>query len=235
MAKAAAASKKSPKKPHLPKVPEGAAPPPALKDRIKEFRRVPARDLVADPRNWRRHSDAQRKALSGLLDEIGFANAVLAREDGAGRLILIDGHLRTDELAKADALIPVLVLDVDEIEAGKLLATMDPLAGMAETDTAALEELLGSFSFESPDLADLVHGLEELTTNQRAMPAGETSAIASGGSDPAEAAAGQTSPDAPRPASARFCVLIDCTDEMHQTDLLDRFDQEGLKCRALIV
>jgi hypothetical protein len=27
---------------------------------------------------------------------------------------------------------------------------------------------------------------------------------------------------------------VDCQDEMQQTELLDRFQQEGLKCRALI-
>jgi hypothetical protein len=31
-----------------------------------------------------------------------------------------------------------------------------------------------------------------------------------------------------------FRVIVDCLDEAHQTELLDRFKQEGLKCRALI-
>lgn len=32
----------------------------------------------------------------------------------------------------------------------------------------------------------------------------------------------------------RFQVVIECRDEDHQTELLDRFEVEGLKCRALI-
>src|SRR5262249_19617649 len=99
---------------------------PAIRDRIKEFRRVPARDLVANAKNWRRHPEAQRKALRAVLEEIGFAGAALAREDEHGRLILIDGHLRADELSDDETPVPVLVLDVNEGEADKLLATYDP-------------------------------------------------------------------------------------------------------------
>ncbi len=45
--------------------------------------------------------------------------------------MLMDGHLRAE--TTADQLVPVLVLDANEAEANKLLATLDPLAGMAET------------------------------------------------------------------------------------------------------
>ncbi len=55
----------------------------------------------------------------------------LARETDAG-LVLIDGHLRA-EIAD-DQELPVLVLDVSAEEADKILATFDPLTGMAEED-----------------------------------------------------------------------------------------------------
>ena len=32
-----------------------------------------------------------------------------------------------------------------------------------------------------------------------------------------------------------YRVIVDCRDEMHQTELLKRFEEEGLTCRALIV
>ena len=60
-----------------------------IRDRIKELRRVPACDLIPNPRNWRTHGKAQAEALQGLLAEVGFAGAVLARETPEG-LILID-------------------------------------------------------------------------------------------------------------------------------------------------
>ena len=31
-----------------------------------------------------------------------------------------------------------------------------------------------------------------------------------------------------------YRVVVDCQDELQQTELLDRFESEGLKCRALI-
>jgi hypothetical protein len=35
-------------------------------------------------------------------------------------------------------------------------------------------------------------------------------------------------------ADARYCVLVQCTDEEEQLDLLERLQGEGHTCRALI-
>ena len=94
---------------------------------------VPATDLLPNPKNWRRHPKAQQDALRGVLAEIGFADALLARETDRG-LMLIDGHLRAETAPDQD--VPVLILDVTAVEADKLLATLDPLAGLAEWDRA---------------------------------------------------------------------------------------------------
>jgi len=124
-----------------------------IKDRIKELRRVPASELLANPKNWRRHPKAQQKALQGILAEVGFADAVLARDTPEG-LELIDGHLRQEIMG--DALVPVLVLDVTEEEADKILLTLDPLAAMAERDDGAIQSLLDGLTFESDDLLELL-------------------------------------------------------------------------------
>jgi len=117
-----------------------------IRDRILDLRRVPARDLRPDPRNWRTHPKAQKEALQGLLSEIGYADALLARETPDG-LVLIDGHLRAE--TTPDSEVPVLVLDVDEREAGKLLASLDPLAAMAGADDDRLAEILRSVETSS--------------------------------------------------------------------------------------
>jgi hypothetical protein len=83
-----------------------------IKDRIKELRRVEARQLLPNPKNWRRHPKEQFAALKGLLHEIGYAGALLARELPDGRLMLIDGHLRAETTPRSK--VPVLVLDVTE-------------------------------------------------------------------------------------------------------------------------
>lgn len=110
-----------------------------LRDRIKELRRVSASELLPNPKNWRTHPQAQKDALRGVLAEVGIADAVLARETPGG-LMLIDGHLRAETVS--DAMLPVLVLDVTEAEADKLLAALDPLASMAESDSQKLDALL---------------------------------------------------------------------------------------------
>lgn len=131
-------------------------------DRVIELVRVRAGDLVAHPSNWRRHNEPQRAALRGLLSEVGYADALLARRDG-DRLVLVDGHLRKS--LDPDQVVPVLVLDVSEDEADKLLLTLDPLAGMARPDPEALAELLGRVQTQSEGLADLI---ESLTRDARA-------------------------------------------------------------------
>lgn len=110
-----------------------------IRDRITELRRVKASELLANPRNWRKHPASQSAALSAVLQEVGYADALLARETPHG-LELIDGHLRQKLTPDQD--VPVLVLDVTEDEANKILLTLDPLAALAESDKQALDALL---------------------------------------------------------------------------------------------
>jgi hypothetical protein len=125
-----------------------------IRDRIKEFRRVQAKDLIPNPKNWRRHPKAQVEALRGLLTEIGYADALLVRELADGKLMLIDGHLRA--ATTPDALVPVLVVDVSAAEADMLLATLDPLAAMAESDSERIKELLATVSTGSEAVQELL-------------------------------------------------------------------------------
>jgi DNA modification methylase len=119
-----------------------------IRDRVVEMRRVRAKDLLPNPKNWRRHPKAQADALRGLLKEIGIADALLVRELDDGRLQLIDGHLRAETLPGEE--VPVLVLDLDEAEAEKLLLSLDPLASMAVADGERLQTLMDSVRTEDP-------------------------------------------------------------------------------------
>jgi DNA modification methylase len=128
-----------------------------IKDRIKELRRVRAGDLKPHPKNWRVHPESQRNALRGLLAEIGYADTLLTRELPDGGLQLIDGHLRAE--TTPDVEVPVLVTDLTEVEAEKVLLTLDPLAGLATANKDNLESLFTSLKFESPDVAAMLEGL----------------------------------------------------------------------------
>ena len=124
-----------------------------LRDRIKEFRRVPASELLPNPKNWRLHPDEQTNAMRGILSEVGIADAVLARETEQG-LMLIDGHLRAD--IASDTELPVLILDVTEEESDKLLATMDTITGLADVDSQKLSELVESIDFDAAQLDEML-------------------------------------------------------------------------------
>jgi len=127
-----------------------------MKDRVKELRRVPASELRANPKNWRRHPPSQEAALRGVLEDIGFADAVIARETDDG-LELIDGHLRQEVMG--DQPVPVLIVDVTEEEADKMLLTYDPLAMMAHADQDQLLHLLRDTQFESQAVNDMLEAL----------------------------------------------------------------------------
>lgn len=128
-----------------------------IKDRIKELRRVKASELVPNPKNWRTHPTKQKDALKGVLSEIGYADALLARELPDGSLMLLDGHLRAETTPEQE--VPVLVLDLTEEEGDKLLATLDPLAGLAGKDEGALEELLEAISTDNEALQSMLDDL----------------------------------------------------------------------------
>ncbi len=127
-----------------------------VRDRVTELVRVRAGDLLENPANWREHPKAQAAALRGLLKEIGYADALLARRDG-GRLVLIDGHLR--QSLDPEQLVPVLVLDLDEHEADLLLASLDPLAALAVADPPALCSLLERVEASSAAVRSLLDAL----------------------------------------------------------------------------
>jgi hypothetical protein len=189
--------------------------PPAIRNRIVRHVRVRAGDLVPHELNPRRHPNAQREALAALYAEVGFARSLLAFALPDGRLKLIDGHLR--QQLDPDMEVEVEVLDVSEEEARKLLLSLDPLVALAENDATTLDQLRGLCETSSDALANLWRSIdaaaamhEEMEDEIRRKPA-------------------------PPPAvPEQYFVLVECDDEATQLALLERFQREGLSCRALL-
>jgi DNA modification methylase len=125
-----------------------------IKDRIVELVRIPANELMPNPKNWRTHSKKQLDALKGVLAEIGFAGAALGRRLPSGDVMLIDWHARTE--VSGTSPIPVLILDVTESEADTILATFDPLGAMAGADAAKLDELLSSVQTQNEAIIEML-------------------------------------------------------------------------------
>ncbi len=135
----------------------------------------------------------------------------MARELPDGTLQLIDGHLRAE--TTPDVEVPVLVLDLDEREATKLLALHDPLAGMAEANEEAITDLLNQVETESDAVKTLIDQM-----------LGETESAA----EDAE------SEDSPLPTIPEaFQVVIECRDEAEQQTVFERMTGEGYECRLL--
>lgn len=130
-----------------------------IRNRVRELRRVKAADLVPNPKNWRTHPKGQQDALRGILAEVGYADALLARELPDGSLLLVDGHLRAETTPEQE--VPVLVLDISEAEADKLLLSLDPLAALAETNAVALDALLREVDTGSEGLQAMYAELAE--------------------------------------------------------------------------
>lgn len=181
------------------------------RDRIKSLRRVRAGDLTPHPENWRRHPESQRRALEGVLGEVGWADAILVRELPDKSLQILDGHLRAD--LDAEAKVPVLVLDLDDAEARKLLATHDPLASLAEVDQEQLDGLLRQIDTQDDGLAEL---LEDLASAELAV-------------EEEEVGGGSTTVD------EKHQVIVECDSETQQKELYERLSGEGLECKLLTV
>ena len=127
-----------------------------IRDRIVEFKRVKASELVPHPLNWRPHPQNQRDALIGILKEVGYVGALVVRKHGNGYQI-IDGHLRAQTTPSME--VPVLVVDLDDDETALVLASYDPLSRMAGSDTLILAQLLDSISTSSEGLSQLLTSL----------------------------------------------------------------------------
>lgn len=110
--------------------------------------------LLANPNNWRIHNQVQQGLMEGALNELGWLQEVVVNERTG---YLVDGHMRvTIAMRNGDAPIPVLYVDLEPDEEAAALATLDPIAQMAETDEAARRDLLESVAFLDHNLAEFV-------------------------------------------------------------------------------
>jgi hypothetical protein len=179
-----------------------------IRDRITDFRRVPANLLLPNPKNWRVHNNRQRNVLQGILAEIGYADALLVRELPNGTLQLIDGHLRAETTPNQQ--VPVLVLDLDDAEADKLLATLDPLAALADTNQAMLDGLLAQVETENIAVQEFLRELMDTKSHDF---------------DSVNA------PEIEIPEV--YQILVTCRNEDEQREVYEQLTDDGRNCRIV--
>jgi hypothetical protein len=107
--------------------------------------------LKPNPMNWRTHPERQKKVLDAVLSEVGWAGVALYNKRTGH---LIDGHARRDWAIKNGVEMPVLVGEWEEKDEKKILATLDPIAAMAEQADEALMQLMEGIETQNGDLSE---------------------------------------------------------------------------------
>ena len=197
--------------------------------------RVPLAALAPDPRNPREMSDAARAGLGVSLEAFGELGMVF--NDRTGQWV--SGHQRIERLLAAGAVecvrtgaegyiehpktgerfrVRFVDWDATKQRMANLAANNPHISGDFTADALAqLKELEGEEGFADLELGALEKEL-----------AAELDGVAAASGD------GGGSEDQSAEIRENFQIVITCVDENEQSTLLQRFMDEGLKCRALI-
>jgi hypothetical protein len=143
-------------------------------NRIIGYTTKRASELTANPANWRKHPEKQRRAVQASLRELGWIGAVV---ENVRTGFLVDGHERVWQALKNDEEVPVLQVSLSEAEEKLALAVFDPITYMAETDAGLLDELLQGVNTGESALQELLAELAET----HAVPDGDAWGDAFGG------------------------------------------------------
>lgn len=128
------------------------------KIRIIEYGEKPADQFTHNPDNPRIHPQAQRDAVQGSLDTLGWIAPVIEnRRTG----FLIDGHERIWHALQTGDNVPYIVVDLSPEEEKQALASFDWITYMAEYDRDKLDTLLRDVQSDDERVQSLLAGLAE--------------------------------------------------------------------------
>lgn len=139
-------------------------------NRIVGTGELPAGQFLANPANWRIHPTFQQDQMDVILHEVGFVQGVIVNkrtsdewEPGERNVeTLVDGELRVKRaLARGeDTLVPVVYVDLSPAEERAVLATFDPISGLAgkdeERQRALAQEVAADFADSDLDIAAIL-------------------------------------------------------------------------------
>lgn len=154
----------------------------AWRNRIVRREAVPPDQLLANPLNARRHNREQQAAAEAVLGETGWVRDVIVN-DTTGHVV--DGHMRIELAMRAgEPTVPVTFVELSAEEEATALATFDPIADLALTDTGklravreraalgdALEALVAGALAKAGDPDDLPSGVDASQGREATMDA----------------------------------------------------------------
>ena len=117
------------------------APDPVIwQNRITRYGEAAPGELLANEKNWRTHPQAQQDALEGALRTVGVVQNIIVNER-SGKLL--DGHLRVEmAIRSGQPTVPITFVDLSDEEEALILATIDPVTGLAGTNQELLDSLI---------------------------------------------------------------------------------------------
>lgn len=132
-------------------------------------------DLLANPDNWRIHPKHQQDSMKAVLKQVGWVSGVIVNQRTK---FVVDGHLRVAlAISEEQEQIPVQYVDLDPEEEAIILATFDPLTGLAVADLQMLRGLTEGLDFQSDALrrtvTDILNDTRPPTRDDAAPAAGE--------------------------------------------------------------
>jgi len=180
-----------------------------------QIEQVPIDSLTPHSRNFRSHPPAQLEHLQQSLREYGWARNVVVSSDN----VILAGHGIVEAARRnGHTSVPVFRLGLkgSDPRAEKFLVLENTVSRLAEDDDTQLAALLADVQrtegLDGTGYADA--DLDALIAEMAGLP-------------------DVTPKDAGVSAQA-WMVVVDCADERQQVELLERFESEGLRCRALI-
>lgn len=143
--------------------------PDKFRNRIVGEGMEPLDSVLFNPENWRIHTEEQQDAIKGTVSEVGWVQRVMINmrtspEWGADQNVktLVDGHARCTIAKRAgEEFIPAVYVDLNPTEEAIIIATLDPITGMAVADGEKLASLIKGIETDSELVNALMRGIIE--------------------------------------------------------------------------
>lgn len=179
-------------------------------------------DIEPATYNPRTMSDDMMERLCAGIREFGIVEPIVVNASGGAPYRIVGGHQRAEACRRLGIdEIPAIFVDLPKggPKEKALNLALNKISG--DWDKEKLEAILGDIAGKEIDIMLTGFGQDEVDKILGELSTGDT--FGEGGG-----------PGGPDTIPAKFCIIVDCDDEQQQTELLDRFSEEGLQCRALV-